>query len=133
MTNKHIEGGTKALIKIIRLHAYRAFIFWWCFLIRSWKFWYMLANASSFLYFLLQCWHRYRAFFGWLVLMLFSLSTVRVSFLIVDSCCVSFSIFNSSTEENHHWPLLLCFWSFRISWVTSIVFQHRTLYHTSQG
>ena len=44
MTNKPTEGYTKALMKTIRLHAYHTFIFWGCFIIRSWTFWYMLCK-----------------------------------------------------------------------------------------
>ena len=73
------------------------------------------ATGSSFLELLLQCWYWYRAFFGWLVLKLFSFSTVRTSisfssmnfkigildkiFRSCASSCVSLSTFNSSTEE----------------------------------
>ena len=62
---------------------------------------------------MLQCWHWQEAFFGWLVLKLFSLSTVRTSIFVLSinfnigildkifcaSCCVLRSIYNSSTEE----------------------------------
>ena len=128
MTNKDIEVWTKALIKIIRLHTYRAFIFWWCFLIRSWISWYIFCKWEFLFELLLQCWHRYRAFFGWLVLILFSLSTVRksISFssmnfkigvpnkiLLLAVCHFPFSI--ALPKKYHHWSLLLCFWSFRIS------------------
>ena len=103
-------------MKTIKLYNYHTFTFWWYCTNRSWTFWYMLCQWKYLLItFAAHCWQWYRAFLGWLVLKLFSFSTVRtsISFLSMNfkigklnkiflSCafsCVSLSIFNSSTEE----------------------------------
>ena len=110
MTNMGIEGWTKALMKTIRLHTYHTFIFWWCFMIRSWTFWYMLCKWELLLITFATVLTLIQSFLCLVVLKLFSFSTVRTSISfssmnfnigILDKIflsCAS-SIFNNSSEE----------------------------------